>query len=350
MDEQVIFHYFSEFGDFFVGVLLLFLCRWLLRWFFLIVRKHKTPLYQSMLTAVLNWCTYFAILLFTFVYWDFLVSENWSKETLFSLGDVNVSIVLIIVLIMLVSLANRLSKVMTRLLFPKVYDYYDFDKGIRFTLNRVFHYTLMVIAVFVSLHTAGVNLSALSIFAGVIGVGIGFGLQNLSSNFIAGIILLMERPIQVGDRVEVDGVTGDIEDIQIRAAVVRTLTNEHMIIPNSYFLEKRVTNLSHGDTRLRVDLPVNVSYAADVKQARRIMLDVVQKEIDHHVYVLSDPAPAVQFREFGDLYLNLVLQVWVSDPVYMSSIKSRLNEQIHEQFHKHRVPRTTESVDTIEWK
>jgi len=144
------------------------------------------------------------------------------------------------------------------------------------------------------------------VLGGAVGIGIGLGLQTVANNIMAGIILLIERSIKVGDRVEVGSLNGDVIHIGARATWVRTNDNIDVIVPNSEFTQKPVTNWTAEDRQIRFSIPVGVSYASDPEKVREVLLEVAAGHPD----VLPDPKPDVVFREFGDSSLNLELRVW----------------------------------------
>ena len=168
------------------------------------------------------------------------------------------------------------------------------------------------------------------VVAGALGVGIGFGLQNIVANFVAGLVLLFERPIEVGDRVTVQDVEGNVRDINFRATTVLTTDNITVIVPNSQFLNNPVTNWSHGDPRVRIHVPVGVAYGSDVEKVTRSLLGVAAATEG----VLKDPAPSVFFRDFGDSSLDFELLVWIDQPARHIQIRSRINYAIDAAFRK----------------
>ncbi|RYM02947.1 mechanosensitive ion channel [Sporolactobacillus sp. THM7-7] len=294
----------------------------------------KFSTYYDALKGIVNWFTFYGILLFLLLYFS---NADWMFAKFFSIGKVNVTLFLIIVAILIISLANRFSKTLTSVVLPNVYSHYHLDKGMRFTFDRMIHYSIMVIALIVSLTTVGINLSALTVFAGIISVGIGFGLQNIASNFISGIILLFERPIKVGDRVVINHIVGDVEKINMRATVIKTIDNEYIIVPNSYFLEEKVVNRSFTDARLRVVIPIGVAYGTDVEKVRELLLEVANEERKVSPILLTAPEPFVNFAGFGDFSLNFELFVWIADPNQAVVIKSNLNFRINQMFAEHHI-------------
>ncbi|WP_407269443.1 mechanosensitive ion channel family protein [Radiobacillus sp. PE A8.2] len=322
---------------FFLVIFAIFLFRWLLLFYIGKLKQNNRPFalqYDNAIRHVLNWITTYSILLFILFYFS---KSEWMFKKLTSLGTENISIFVLIIAILIISMASRASKTFTKFLLPKVYQRYQLDKGIQFTFNRIFHYSIMVIAVIVSLTTVGIDLSALTVFAGVVGVGIGFGMQNIASNFISGIILLFERPIKVGDRVIIDDVIGDVEKINMRATVIKTLDNEHIIVPNSYFLEEKVVNRSYSDPTLRLVIPVGVAYGTDVDKVRTLLLQVAGEERIESSIIISDPEPFVNFVGFGSSSLDFELFVWISNPNQVIVTKSNLNFRINKILAEHKI-------------
>jgi small-conductance mechanosensitive channel len=203
------------------------------------------------------------------------------------------------------------------------------DIGVRQAIGTIVRYVIVVFGLVVIVQTAGVDLSSLTIVAGALGIGIGLGLQNITNNFISGIIILFERPIKVGDRIQVAGITGDVVRISARATTVVTNDNISIIIPNADFITNSVTNWSHSDRNVRIHVPVGVSYASDVDKVKKVLLDVATG----HPGVLKEPAADVLFEEFGDSSLNFDLRVWSSEYIthpYM--LRSELNFSIRKKF------------------
>jgi small-conductance mechanosensitive channel len=179
------------------------------------------------------------------------------------------------------------------------------------------------------MQTVGINLSTLTILAGALGVGIGFGLQNITNNFVSGIIILFERPIKVGDRIQVGDVYGDVVSISMRSTTVVTNDNISVIVPNSEFISSTVVNWSHTDRNVRFNIPVGVAYKEDPEKVRDLLLQIAGNEEG----VLKKPVPDVLFDEFGDSSLNFNLRVWTDTYTTTPGIlKSRLYFEIFKKF------------------
>jgi len=205
----------------------------------------------------------------------------------------------------------------------------DEDMGVRQAAATIVRYCVVVLGSFVILQTAGIDLSALLLVAGGLGIGIGFGLQNAISNFTSGLIILFERPIKVGDRIDVGEVTGDVTNISLRATTIRTNDNIFILVPNSEFTDSRVTNWTYSDRDIRISAPVGVSYSSDAEKVRDILLSVASGEEG----VLKDPPPEVLFTEYGESSLNFNLLVWTREFITRPSVlRSRLNFAIQKKF------------------
>ncbi len=181
--------------------------------------------------------------------------------------------------------------------------------GVREAIASIIRYLLLALGFIVVVQASGIDLSALTVLAGALGIGIGFGLQNVVNNFVSGLIILFERPIKVGDRIDVGGVAGNVVNISPRATTVVTNDNIAVIVPNSDFISSKVTNWSYTDRDVRLNFPVGVSYRSDPEVVRRVLEEVAAENPG----VLKNPAPDVLLREFGDSSLNFNLRVWTRE-------------------------------------
>jgi small-conductance mechanosensitive channel len=235
----------------------------------------------------------------------------------------------IIILLIFVFLSKGLRKVIKTRLFPK----YTLDEGIQLAILKVVHYLLVGLGIIVAVQSIGLNLTSLAVVFGLLSVGIGFGLQNVVSNFVSGLIILFERPIKIGDRITIGDVQGDVVNISLRATLIRTIDNISIIVPNSEFIISRVINWSHRDPKVRIHIPVGVTYGSDVPLVIKSLLEVAK----NHDKVLKDPPPKVWFNEFGDSSLNFELLVWIGHPKRRPDIISELNKGIDEIFRKNKI-------------
>ena len=186
------------------------------------------------------------------------------------------------------------------------------DRSLQYAISQIVSNIVLVAGVFIVLDNAGIHLGTLAVFAGAVGVGIGFGLQNIASNFISGLVILAERPITIGDRVEVAGVTGQVQQIRARSTVILTNDNITMIVPNTKFIDSPVTNWTYGDPRVRFRIPIGVAYGSDLEKVRNALLEVARE----NSHVLPQPEPTVFLETFGESSINLELVVWSKEMSY----------------------------------
>ena len=196
------------------------------------------------------------------------------------------------------------------------------DRSLQYAISQIVSNIVLVVGVFIVLDNTGIHLGTLAVFAGAVGVGIGFGLQNIASNFISGLVILAERPITIGDRVEVAGITGQVQQIRARSTVILTNDNITMIVPNTKFIDSPVTNWTYGDPRVRFRIPIGVAYGSDLEKVRNALLEVARE----NSHVLPQPAPTVFLETFGESSINLELVVWSKEMSYRPrSFRSDLN-------------------------
>ncbi|HQU73700.1 MAG TPA: mechanosensitive ion channel [Calditrichia bacterium] len=217
-----------------------------------------------------------------------------------------------------------LQRVLRRQIFKRM----KVEHSLGFNLTRILHYLIMVIGAIIAFQFIGIDFSGLAVIFGFLSVGIGFGLQNITANFISGLILLFERPIRVGDRVSVGETVGDVITINMRSTVIRTLNNVSIIVPNSDLISKEVTNWSVDDPRVRLDLPVGVSYNSDLDTVVKTLTKVALS----NKLVLKKPAPEVHLREFGDSSWNMQLRVWLESPLPYEKARNQLNQAMVHAF------------------
>ena len=201
----------------------------------------------------------------------------------------------------------------------------------KFALGRFATYLLFLGGLFVGMQSLGVNLNSLVVFGGAVGVGVGLGLQNVVSNFVAGLILLIEQPIRIGDRVETNSVLGDVVKIEARSTWIRTNDNFIMIVPNNEFINNSVTNWTANDPNVRIHIPVGVGYNSDPDKVREILLAAAKANPD----VLDDPRPDVIFTDYGDNSINFALRVWTASKSHVPAVlKSDLYFALFQTFRK----------------
>jgi len=240
------------------------------------------------------------------------------------------SIAMFFIVIGVFALASRLLQRMVR---SQIFSRTRIDEGIQYTLTRISHYVIMIIGAVVAFQFIGIDLTGLAIIVGFLSVGIGFGLQNITSNFVAGLILLLERPIKVGDRVMVGNQEGDVLEIKMRSTTIRTLNNIAVIVPNSEFVSSKLENWSYGDQKVMVDIDVGVAYGADLETVIRSLREVAEEHPD----VLKNPPPDVSHRGFGDSAWNMRLGIWLEHPRNHPRVRSDINCAIVRKFRQNGV-------------
>ncbi len=216
----------------------------------------------------------------------------------------------------------------------KVLSQSKIELGVRLAVGTIIRYGVLVLGLIVVIQTVGINLNAIFILAGALGVGIGFGLQNVTNNLVSGIISLFERPIKVVDIIQVGDVFGDVVSISLRSSMVVTNDNIAVIVPNSEFISSRVINWSFSDRNVRFNIPVGVSYKEDPENIKRILMEVAEKEEG----VLDSPKPDVIFDDFGESSLNFSLRIWTNSYITApGNLKSNLYFEIFKKFKENNI-------------
>jgi small-conductance mechanosensitive channel len=220
------------------------------------------------------------------------------------------------------------SKAIQGLLFQEVLPRYNAPKGVQFSIVRLVNYTILSVGFFLVLHVSGFELKSLTIFGGALGIGIGFGLQAIVTNVVSGLILLFERPIKVGDIIQVNNECGEIKNVGLRATVVETFDNSEIVIPNSELVIGTVTNWTLGERRVRVKIPVGVAYGTNTTK----VLEILMRCANECPMVLSNPPPNAIFLSFGDSSLDFELRVWIPEFNDRLTVLSELNQEINNAF------------------
>jgi small-conductance mechanosensitive channel len=259
--------------------------------------------------------------------------QGFLDTRLFTIGTTEVTLSAIFVFLFILLVVVILSRLFARKFVERILIRLQIEEGTRYTFRRIIELAFILIGAIIAFQSIGINLSGLAVIFGLLSVGIGFGLQNITSNFVAGLILLFERPIKVGDRVTVGDVEGDVMDINIRSTTVRSLNNIDIIVPNSEFVSSQVVNWSHGDRKIRLDIEVGVSYQSDLDTVLRSLKEVALENPE----ILRDPKPDVLLREFGDSSWNMRLRAWIDNPKRHPVVRSDLNCALVRKFRENGV-------------
>src|SRR2546429_704607 len=245
------------------------------------------------------------------------------------LPAIKLSLVQIFLLVALLVAVFWLSSGTKHFLFNRLLAQSGLDRALQYGIAQIIANVVLVVGVLIVLENTGIHLGALAVFAGAVGVGVGFGLQNIASNFISGLVILAERPITIGDRVEVAGITGQVQQISARRTVIRTNDNISLNVPNTKFIDSPVTNWTYGDPRVRFRIPVGVAYGSDIAKVREALLAAGRENPN----TLKDPAPSVFLEKFGDSTIDFQLVVWSSEmSARPSRYRSDLNFAIEQKF------------------
>lgn len=264
--------------------------------------------------------------------WEEIFSYLWEilNFRIFTFGEAPITVASILIFLILLLFFIGAGILARRALDRRVFKRIKIDAGTSYTLSRITQYLIITIGVLISFNFVGINLSSLTVIFGLLSVGIGFGLQNITANFISGLIILFERPISVGDRVVVSDIEGDVMEINIRSTMVRTVNNIYIIVPNSEFVSKDVINYSHGDPSYRLDIDVGVSYGSDLDTVLKALKEVA----DENKSVMQKPASEVHLIEFGDSSWNMQLRTWIADVKHYPQIRNELNQAIVRTFQR----------------
>ena len=247
-----------------------------------------------------------------------IVDDKWTLGTIeISLGAI---FSFIIVLVIAFALARLVRIFLEMELFPRL----SLPRGVPGAISMMVRYTIIGFGVFLAISAIGVDLGKFGLLAGAMGVGLGFGLRNIIENFVSGLILIFERPIQVGDTVEVGDVMGSVQQMGIRSSTVKTFDGSEVIVPNANLISNQVTNWTMSDRRRRIKLPVKVALGNDPHK----VLELLHKVVREHPGVLDFPEPQAFFNGFGDNYLDFMLYYWVSDNILQT--KSEVALGVHD--------------------
>jgi small-conductance mechanosensitive channel len=261
------------------------------------------------------------------------VIEYGMHFKLFEINKTAVTPSSILMFLLVIGLFALLSRLLRRLLQAQIFTRLGVERSTQYNLIRISHYATMLLGAVVAFQFIGVDLTGLAVILGFLSVGIGFGLQNITSNFVAGLILLFERPIKVGDRITVGDQEGDVKEIKIRSTTIQTLNNIAVIVPNSEFVSSTVVNWSHGDQRIRLEIDVGVSYDSDLET----VIHSLKEAAEGHPEVLKTPAPEVLLTGFGDSAWDMRLRAWIDHPKRHPLVRSEINCAIVRKFRENGV-------------
>ena len=258
----------------------------------------------------------------------------WLGTPFLVFGDLRISVLFLVKLLGALLLFLFLSNYLANLLQNRVLTGMGLEPAVSVAVGKFVKFFLFGLGFFIAVDTVGVDLSALKIFGGALGVGIGFGLQTIASNFISGFILLLDKSIKPGDVISVGDTYGWVQRLAGRYLVVMTRDGVERLIPNSLLMSQEVTNWSHTHRRVRLKLPISVAYGSDLRLVERLLLEVAR----HHPRVLQDPGPVARLMGFGDNGIHFELRFWITDPeAGINNIRSDLYFGIWDAFEAHAI-------------
>jgi small-conductance mechanosensitive channel len=264
--------------------------------------------------------------IFDFIYdWlDKIISER------LQMGSVDISLGDILVFFLAIYASILISRFIRFILEEDVLVHMKLPRGVPAAVSMLTNYVIIGLGFMIALSAAGFDLSKFAIVLGALGIGIGFGLQNVVNNFISGLILIFERPIQLRDTVAQGELFGTVTRIGIRSSTIRTFDGAEVIVPNANLISNEVTNWTLSDRRRRIQIMVGVAYGTDPEKVLKVLRDTIKSNPD----ILDTPEPMILFREFGDSSLNFDIRFWTSDSTTWLELKSDINVAINNAFKK----------------
>lgn len=247
----------------------------------------------------------------------------------FNIGKNPVNLLLILQALLTIIVTIFIALWISRLVENRLMRAKDINMNLRVVFAKLLRVLLLFIAVLIALSAVGLDITMLSVFGGALGVGLGFGLQRIASNYVSGFIILLDKSMQIGDVVTVDSHYGVVSDLRTRYLVLRKLDGTEVIIPNETLITNPVINHSFTEHKARVQMPIQVSYDSSLELAMQLMHEVAVK----HPRVLVEPQPVVQIKGFGESGIDLMLSVWIPDPEEGSaSLQSEIYLEIWRAF------------------
>jgi small-conductance mechanosensitive channel len=240
-------------------------------------------------------------------------------------GTIGISLGDVLAFVITVWLAFLLSAGIRFVLEEDVYPRLHLTRGLPYVISSLLHYAILFLGFLLAVGALGVDLNKVTVLAGAFGVGLGFGLRDVLNNFISGLIVLFERPISVGDVIQMGDLAGEVRKIGIRATTVRTGEGAEVIVPNASLVSEKVTNWTHSDRLRRMDVPVGVAYGSAPEKVLELLLAVARA----HPNVLAEPAPQALFLGFGESALKFELQAWTSRFSQWVVIRSELGVAVY---------------------
>jgi small-conductance mechanosensitive channel len=290
------------------------------------------------------------IFLYTLSLYDFII--NNTKAILaynVELGDLKFSLGHIVLFVIIIYISSLISKMLT----------YFFGSSGQFASNKknangswvlLLRLAVLTIGIFIAFAASGIPIDKITIIIGALGVGIGFGLQNIINNLVSGIILAFEKPMQIGDVIEIENHIGTVKEIGIRSSKITTYDGADLVVPNGEFISKQITNWTLTNTFRRIEIIIGVAYESDLNLVQQLLLDL----IDHNKGIIQFPKPVVLLHEFSSSSVNFRILIWTNDFDSWTSLKSIVLLEIFACFKKNNItipfPQQDIHVRTLDFK
>lgn len=243
---------------------------------------------------------------------------NFIKRPLITIANTHISLLDVFFAFIIFYLSIRYSQSIKELLEKRLQRFPAMDLGRINITSMIVRYLIIIIGIFIALSIVGIDLTTLKVLIGALGVGIGFGLQHMVNNLLSGFIILTDKSIVVNDLIEVDGLLGLVEAIGLRATIIRTFNNIEVIVPNSELVYNKVTNYTHSDNLIRIDIPIGISYSSDPTRVKEVLI----KALSHLENRVEEPPIDVFFTNFGESSLDFTVLIWTDQPLKKKRIES----------------------------
>ena len=328
----------------FLSWLLMLLMRGLLESAFRSRSAQKIPLLRTQATKIIERTSKMLNLMILLLFCG-AVLETWRVSTSswelihrfftfgVTIGETRITLWLVLTAGACLYGAVIASRIVQFFLMRKLFTQLRVDPGIGLSVTRLVHYAIVLLGLLLALATLGFELTNLTIIASALSVGIGFGLQTIVNNFVCGLILLFERPVKVGDIIQIGGEWATIRDIGLRATTIQTFDQSDIVVPNSDLITNQVTNWTLANRNMRLILNVGAAYGSDVP----MVLQTLKECTRGNPHILQEPAPSILFMAFGDSSLDFQLRVWIDDIDYINVVRSELNQEIDLKFRERRI-------------
>ncbi|MBN1523536.1 MAG: mechanosensitive ion channel [Spirochaetales bacterium] len=263
------------------------------------------------------------------------ITNLWDaiKTPIFTTGSTQISFVTLLLAIPVIFAASWIARHTKNIFETKILSKVKADKSIKFTISRLIRYGSLILIIIIGLTVIGIDLSAITVLLGVLGIGIGFGLQSLVANVFAGIVILFERPVKEGDRISVNGIEGNVVRIKLRSTIINTLTNETIIIPNSQLVDHHVHNYSFHTPDIVIKNIVAVSYSTDLEKACEVLIAIAER----NPFKKPDTVPKARVMEFADSGIVMHLFTWIIDTQEKMDALAWTNMEIWRDFKKNNI-------------